>query len=232
MLISGLKCPNCGASLEAIDDTRKTFFCSYCGCSLAMDYDEGEAERILRIKEAESELNKSKAQLARDSAVYLEAETKNIQYKNMHRSDRTKKTLGIVLLVLSCIAVVVEVVTGCLLISGRIKLPEGIDEIGVMFVYWALLALFAITLLGIGASVDMITFDRTKIELQIRKLEDRRTELEIESEKQCKIIASTGMTLWGEKAQTRLLASEKNKTIRKEIKELSERIDSLLRKIE
>ena len=94
MRLSGMVCPHCGGALGNIEEGRTQLFCTYCGSKLSLEIDNEEVKKITEFKNAEANLNYSKANYAEQRARQLEAETHKIMYRDSSNHIYSSKIAG------------------------------------------------------------------------------------------------------------------------------------------
>ncbi len=114
MKLVSYKCPNCNASIQ-VDDTKRSFFCTYCGSPVNIDLGENvftyreinEAE--IRRVEADENVKKSKLDYKIRKMEIAEQRRREIEEQRRKDIEDEKKYIVPVLIVLAIIIVAIVI---------------------------------------------------------------------------------------------------------------------------
>ena len=239
MQISDLKCPCCGAPLDDVEDGRVNFFCSYCGSALCIVYEDCEADNIIRMKVVEARLSDARAnlahenaELARESAHVIEADTEQIRLKNRIKAGRHAKLAGILMIFLGCSVTVAELF-GIVYFLSRYAFsvadivesmgkPIAVAIIAILMV--GIMIAIALILIGIRKIDELTEAEKDLIEERIERLRDALDVNMRLFEEQKAIADSHRLALIGKKARARKAARKRAREIKDEIAYINSQI--------
>ena len=239
MDILDLRCPCCGGKLDDIEEGRVNFFCSYCGSALCIVYEDSETDNIIRMKVVEARLNDSKAGLARESAELakesahaIEAETEQMRLENRIRASKHSKAAGVAMIFCGVLVLVADFF-GVFWVLSQYSFSVGgiMSAVGkpllialLCLVFVGLMVSVALIIIGVRKIDELTEAEKDIIEDKIGRLSEA---LEVQQrlfDEQKAIETSVRFALFGKKARMKKAAKKRAREIKDEMSYLESQI--------
>ncbi|MBO4679999.1 MAG: hypothetical protein J5626_10035 [Lachnospiraceae bacterium] len=239
MDIKDLRCPCCGGKLDDIEEGRINFFCSYCGSALCVVYEDSETDNIIRMKVVEARLNDSKAGLARESAELakesahaIEAETEQMRLENMIKESRRSKFAGMAMVFFGALILGCEVITSFLLFRDysfsigtmMSRLGKPVVTTGICILFVGLMVSVALVIIGVRKVDELTDAEIDYIEEKIDRLYDALDVQQRLFDEQKAIAHSVRFSILGKKARMKKAAKRRAREIKEEMSYIESQI--------